>query len=283
MGKAFVGFLVGVALTSGVFALILGTSGPLSPEGMRSESPSPARGSIETGADASSSLITAEEVRGSESFAGESAVLDRSPDYIEIARGLTVEELSDLLRNLTLDEVEELRSRGREGRRVMTLAEAEIDRRRNVEELANTEPPTFPITLPPEFNAWLAENPSSMHEDLQREPIDPAWSPQAEGELYDYFADHPDVLATYGSPTINCRTTGCEIAFVAYGIDNSERARAPNAFTADGYTSTDFARANTSFFERPWAAEQIELSSPSVNTRDGATTILWHLYRRTRE
>jgi hypothetical protein len=162
--------------------------------------------------------------------------------------------------------------------------DAITDRSDQAEELAYEEPPLYPITLPSEFTSWLLEEPRTAHEYVQRDAFDPDWAPAAESEIYRFISEQPEITATHGSPIINCRTASCEIAFVAYGIDNSVRASSPDASTtADGYTSMDFARAMSGFWERDGVAELFGSPAPFarafVKTEDGVTTILWYPVR----
>lgn len=183
------------------------------------------------------------------------------------------------LRDLTREQLEAMVS---DGKRSVELAEEELERRQRIERWANAPPVTFPIVLAPEFG-WLADDPRDFHEGLQREPIDPAWSPRVEALLQSFFARR-EITERYGPPTINCRRTGCEIAFVAYGIDNSGRVTAAAAragTTPDFFTDEDFRRTTLEFVDQPWAAEEFlyRYFAPNIESVNDATTFLVFLPR----
>lgn len=54
-----------------------------------------------------------------------------------------------------------------------------------------------------------------MHELFVREPREESWAPLMEGRWNTAFAGNPELLA-YGTPTVHCRTTRCEIQLVTY-------------------------------------------------------------------
>jgi len=183
------------------------------------------------------------------------------------------------LRDLTREQLEAMVI---DGKRSADLAEKELERRQRSERWANEPPATFPFVLPPEFG-WLADDPLDYHEGLQREPIDPAWSPMVEAQLRSYFAERREITERYGNPTINCRRSGCEIAFVAYGIDNSGRVTADAAragTTPDFFTDEDFRIATADFADQPWTREFLNrYFAPYIETVNGATTFLVFLAR----
>ena len=121
------------------------------------------------------------------------------------------------------------------------------------------------------------------HEQLQREPMDPTWSLPMEANLRDFISAQPERLGQYGSPTINCRSSACEITFVAYGIDTAARAAEQgNANMApDIALQGDFFYSGMALGEEPWAAGQLQANpiSPAISVDDGIATVIWRLYR----
>jgi hypothetical protein len=88
------------------------------------------------------------------------------------------------------------------------------------------------------------------HELIQREPVDPVWSAATELQIQTYLAERPEITSKYGFPTVNCRTTRCEVAFVAYGIDDEDRVASQQGLTPE--------------------------FNVQVNRQNGVATILWH-------
>jgi hypothetical protein len=135
-----------------------------------------------------------------------------------------------------------------------------------------------PIELPPEFNYLLTEDPSRIHEQIQREPVDPLWSYQMEANLRSFYSSHPQIAGKYGFPTINCRTDWCELAFVAYGMN---RSREPSEQGAPPMRLiSEFLSENTELSEQPWGDQLNSERFPSVRTEPGGTLFLWHLSRK---
>lgn len=163
MRKAIVGFLVGVALTGLAFVLTIEQFERRPAKIIRSGSVRPATDPNETVQEARSSYESVRDDGRKEEAPEPPPPSEGAANYMEIARGLTRDELRDFLSSLTLEQVQELRSQTREAARLMTLADAEIERRSRVETLADEGPATFPITLPPEFNSWLSEEPDPAH------------------------------------------------------------------------------------------------------------------------
>ena len=202
-------------------------------------------------------------------------------------------EAVDLLRGWSDEELLALQERSRlnaepsqemkEAVRVNMLLSSELRRREKIDTWARERPPELPIQLPPEMSQHL-QIPSviDLHERLQRQPVDPEWSIAMEANLRSYFAS-AELLGTYGTPTINCRTTACEVAFVAYGLEAKAQAAQRNA--ANGSTlslilESEFRDATSDFREQPWASQFIPTApTGSFRSQNGTTTILWHLYR----
>lgn len=161
-----------------------------------------------------------------------------------------------------------------EAERLRNLVRSELARRESVANWADARPPDTPIELLPEFS-YLSEFPDGQHELLQREPVDSSWSPQMEARLQGFFASRPEITATFGFPTINCRTSACEIAFVAYGVDDTRRDGGFDEPLAAG----EFRRqAVMELDEQPWA-DRLSVQSTSYRFQAGAATFLWYLRR----
>lgn len=139
--------------------------------------------------------------------------------------------------------------------------------------LTGSDPPALPITLPPQFD-YLQEDTMPWHESLQRQPVDPNWSAQAETELNAYIAANPEITDKYGIPTIHCRMTGCLAAFVSFDPALAEAGGLLGA-------SLIFREDNQEFFEGSWAqqfSDQVGVVSDSHRV-GGVTTIYWMLAR----
>lgn len=150
------------------------------------------------------------------------------------------------------------------------LFEWERRRRERVEKWASVPPPSNPIFLPPELY-WVADEALDSFESMQREPDDPNWSSVTETQFATFFASNPDLLATYGTPAVDCRTSGCTIAVVAYGVPE---------FSASGNGETlqvdeEFKSAISGLLDQEWI-EQLNTSigvPPSqIRSENGATT-----------
>lgn len=200
--------------------------------------------------------------------------LDGSPDAGPLTGASNID-------SLTRDELALL---AEDSRNSMMAAQQELRRRERVERLANQPPPDYPIALPPEFH-WLAQNPNALHEITQSEDLDPTWSPIAEAQLRTFLNERPEILETYGSPTISCRTNYCEVAFVAYGLEGS---------LTEGASEQRFRDTFSDVYNQPWA-EQLGLGGSTASIfgsggenipiavdahiEDGVTTFLWYLHR----
>jgi hypothetical protein len=152
-------------------------------------------------------------------------------------------------------------------------------------------PPELPIVLPPEYD-YLAE-PSqrlNIHHTLEREPYDPDWAPAMESQIAQFLAENPEIAQTYGYPTITCRTTRCEAAFVAHGLDPNLGLGDELDYLEDlGLSDFEvrrigigehFAGLTSEFFETPGFEQFTTFNGyPSVQIRpeDGVTTLLWHM------
>ena len=175
-----------------------------------------------------------------------------------------------------LPNLSELSERVQEAKRELELAEAELER-------ALEGPPEIPISLPPEFD-WLSEEVSENHELIQRELVDPAWSAEARAHIENMFSDRPELFEQFGYPTIHCRTTRCEAAFVLYDVNDKDATAAASTegLTTEFFTALRFRTTIGQNASQP-LIDQFSPIGPDdldVNVEDGVTTILWHLSKR---
>ena len=93
--------------------------------------------------------------------------------------------------------------------------------------------PAVPLSFEPEFSQIL-KNPrkfttdiylAKMHTAMESEGRDLEWATATERQWRESYANNPEALR-YGSPTIECRSTYCEIRIVAYGVDEKELSKA---------------------------------------------------------
>lgn len=263
MWKLLVGLAAGSALTAAVFLLFypqidrefVATQNETSPQ-------SPADVADEA-FDEPVLQDTDLDVRDAGRDAQESTAITGAPRPI---RDLTEEQR----RNLSDDELEAM-IEATAGTSQYGRMLGERLRRERLEKFGNAPPPTRPITLPPEF-AWLKDNPDPFHEQLQREAIDPDWSFATEAQIATFLAENPEISSKYGQPTVTCRISGCELSFVAYGVDETVLqvmglATGQSVFWA--------------IMDYPWAGQFVNPQNTLFNSHtDGnVTTILWHLVR----
>ena len=265
MGKILLGLAAGIALTSLAFLVLDGEAGK---DPSRAEEIAPLR-SLPDGA----TQVVAES--NPQTSARDDA---EQPNQVEgsaasaAANSQTRDLTSDQLRNLTLEELQALGkaefSRVTAENYLLAMGiQGELLRRQNIEEWSKEPPPTQPIMLPSEF-AWLTENPDSAHERLQREAIDPDWSFATEAQIVTFLAEHPEIRQKYGQPTVTCRTSGCELAFVAYGVNETVFQIMEGGM---------FHSVN----DQPWADQFWNPGDNWFNahTEGDVTTILWHLIK----
>lgn len=109
-------------------------------------------------------------------------------------------------------------------------------------------PPDLPIHLPREFE-WLRG--VDTFRRFERRPVDPVWSPQAEIQLSNYFAQHHEFVSVYGTPTIQCRATVCMALFTAHEfLDHARNYPDPRLATSSIFQA-DFK----GFFDDPVAKQ----------------------------
>ena len=261
MRQSSLGFIAGVVLTSLAFILFDDTAETAN-TGRVAQADSPAYRNLR----ADSPEIAAREIDSDQSAPELEA--DVTSLVIEVAEPPTLEEL---------------KSRQAETFEAYNDAVTEYRKALAIDRWGSAPPPAQPIPLPSEFD-YLAQSPSEYHELIQREPLDPIWSANTEAQIHNYFADRPEITAKYGLPTVTCRSTRCEVAFVAYGVDDTDRA-AQGGLAPEFVTGLAFRNDNADVHSEPWAeqfgyvpdAENPRILIAELNTQDGVTTILWHL------
>jgi hypothetical protein len=284
MGKLLLAFAAGMAVTSLAFQLFDRAPSEFSverSEGVQSRSPlSPSLN--RDGISLSERPVTLEAEPMSVSSGKNFSRLGLPEELTQFGRGLTGPAAPpDLLSTWTDEELRALYRRADEmanpasqmyqARFVRGLAEKELRNRRISTQELDGPPADFPIALPPEFG-FLSEESNPYHTMLERDEIDPNWSRQMDVQLHSFFASHPENIAAYGFPTVNCRTMGCEVAFASYAL-NAEQAE---------LKVEQFPDAVSGIFSQPWAATLTRQSTPSPDARygdDGAQTFLWYIWR----
>lgn len=291
MGKLLLAFFTGVALAS--FAFFVFEEKPV----MRS---------VERPSEAALSTSTANRdlPPPSEGPAATSEVVPEALPTPPVARdaglpedlsrlvrsGYAREDMLEKLSSWTIEDLRALERRAREAaapsqemreaESLMGLVRAELGRRRQVATWADAPKPSLSIDLPPEFS-WLSQDPSPFHELLQREPVDSTWSVQMETNLRNFFASRPQITGVYGFPTINCRTSGCELAFATYGIDSATRSLEQGVNEARANLLDEFRRATQGLHGQPWATQFSRGTEDRIlRVHRGATTFLWHVPRK---
>jgi hypothetical protein len=122
---------------------------------------------------------------------------------------------------------------------------------------------------------------------IQREAVDdPVWSAATELQISTYLADRPEITSLYGFPTVNCRATRCEAAFVAYGLEDEGRAAASQGLSPESLVALRFRTLNTEVYEQAWGEQFGYVPNRSendpgiinvqVNIQNDVTTLLWH-------
>lgn len=136
----------------------------------------------------------------------------------------------------------------------------------------NNEPggAAVPIPTPPEFASipsdkkyWHHETWRRLHSRLEREPIDPVWSPPAEAALNSAFNESQEITR-HGTPTITCRTETCEVQMLAYGAPDVDEGEWHRRF---GVVLKPF-----------WS--DFNLDDFSVAHESGATAMILHLSKK---
>jgi hypothetical protein len=294
MGKATAGFAAGVALTCFVFFAFYGLAPPSSEQprdvaSIASSATDPVR-DISPSSQPSTAVDEARSALSSASVASGTGLPEDLTQFA-MQNDFSGEDARDLLRDWTNQELRAMEQRTQsiaarsqeilEAERVLALVGGELRRRERIAGWEAEPPPDRPIQLAPEFSSLL-ENPiaNDRHERIQREPIDSTWSYPMEANLQKFFTSRSQISSTFGTPTISCRTSACEVAFVAYGIDAAARAAnrgTPNAIP-ELVVGTDFREATEDFLDQPWADEFFP-DTPSVSIQDDVAAIIWHLYR----
>jgi hypothetical protein len=292
MGKAFLGFLVGTALASLAFVLLDKDPTTRSPEAATSvaslsrSAPDTIPGIVP----ANESPNASERLPATRSSLAVAEAAHLPEELTQFVRGdVTRVARRELLSDWSDEELRDLIQRAEanmeptqqmvEAGGVRNLATSELRDRELLARWADEGPPESPIRLPPEFS-YLSD-PDTIdhnHESHQRDPVDPGWSRQMEAQIQGFFVSRPEITATYGYPTITCRTLACEIAFVAYGIGSAEPEpeRSWNTHLA-------FWRASEELYQQPWSAQlNRNAGFPEPRFHDnGAVTFLWRIPRVT--
>ena len=207
--------------------------------------------------------------------------------------GFLGEEVREMLSDWSDEELQVLEDRSRsiaersqemlEAERVMNMVGVELQRREQIANWANEPPPSRPINLLPEFDSLLeSSGVRNKHELFQREPFDPDWSPFMEASIQDFFASNPQASSTFSLMSINCRTSACELSFVAYNTGAASRAaeRGTSIVLPGQIVLSDFRQATSEVSEQPWAGQfELDRSHPSILVQDDVATIIWQLYR----
>jgi hypothetical protein len=297
MSKVILGFVAGMAFTSLAFVMFDASSPPslkqigdfrniippASEEGQRDPQ------SSQTPSIADNAQIS----RLSESDASDAGLPEDLTRFALRDGGYLGAELRELLSDWTDVELRALEDRSRsiaersqemlEAERVMNMVGVELQRREQIASWANEPPPNRPINLPPEFDSLLESfGVRNKHELLQRESSDPDWSPLMETSLWDFFASNPQISTAFSLTSITCRTSACELSFVAYNTDAASRAaeRGTSIVLPGQIVGSDFRQATSQIFEQPWAGQfQLDTSRPSISLQGDVATIIWQLNR----
>jgi hypothetical protein len=257
MGKTFLGFVVGVALTSLAFVL-LGSA----PES--TESPSV------VAEEARSDAVLTPQVDNSQSDDSvlSAAAEPQVEEKVSVARDFlgTIPSAEDLLASVS----DELSGEVDTSRLQEQLLEAYL---RAGTELADTllaaRPVLLPSPLPHEF-AWVSERPNAdfFHESFQREDRDEPWASAAESELLRHISGQFELTQKYGYPTVECHTTRCIVKFLGYGVDEDP-----------GVATRDLGAATREYQESSelvgCVTKPLELCVSAAHSEGGVTTIYW--------
>ena len=75
------------------------------------------------------------------------------------------------------------------------------------------------VVLPVEIRSLLEgdDSLSVILDQFEWQSIDPVWGPTTEGQILTLFSQSVEVMRQFGTPTVNCRSTMCEIHAVANG------------------------------------------------------------------
>jgi len=292
MGRAFLGFIVGIALASLAFLLLDSEPTPQAQDPAVAVAPL-SQSAPNSSRDVSPANETPNASEGMPATRSSSTIAEGADLPEELRRffrgDVTRVARRELLSDWSDDELRDLIQRAEsmmeptqqmaEAESMRNLATSELRDRELLARWAEEGPPESPIRLPPEFG-YLSD-PNMMdhnHELLQRDPVDPGWSRQMEAQIQEFFVSRPEITATYGYPTITCRTSACEIAFVAYGIGGDE-------IDPDRGWDTHLAfwGASEEFYQQPWSGQlNSNVGFPEPRFQDnGAVTFLWHIPRIT--
>jgi hypothetical protein len=90
--------------------------------------------------------------------------------------------------------------------------------------ISSAKPGQGPLKLGPEFDGLFNEDStfSLVHIALENEVRDEKWAPIMEGRWTTAFAENTELLK-YGTPTVHCRATRCEIHLLANDAGSLDR------------------------------------------------------------
>lgn len=260
MGKAFLGFVVGVALTSLAFVR-LGSA----PES--TEFPSVV---ADTGTPVAVPTSQIDKSRSDISIrsAAEPEVEEAEPSAQDPLE--TIPSAQYLLASVTDELSGEVDSWRLQEQLLGAYLQAGT-------ELANTilaaRPVLLPSPLPIEFD-WVSENPNAdfFHESFQRELRDEPWASAAETELQRHISDQFEFTQKYGYPTVECHSTRCVVTFLGYRVneDPSVATRELSAATREYQESSELVGC---------VIKPFELCALAAHSEGGVTTIYWGIRR----
>lgn len=98
--------------------------------------------------------------------------------------------------------------------------------------------PSAALNLPSAVNPLEGDGVAPPRKEIEREPIDPLWAPTTEAQFYSFYSERPEIYEEYGTPTVYCRTTLCEIQVVT---------------SRD--SSGNWLNANAPLFDQDWASQ----------------------------
>jgi hypothetical protein len=126
--------------------------------------------------------------------------------------------------------------------------------------------PPMRVALPVEIQSLLEgnENLSVILDQFESQPIDPIWAPTTETQILILFSKSVGVLRQFGTPTVNCRSTMCEIHAVA-----------------NGSAVTDWRLPMMLVMRAPWAADLSIAGLAGANHETEGSTLFFVRRRNT--
>lgn len=148
-------------------------------------------------------------------------------------------------------------------RQLIDDAQAELIELYKSSAVAELGPVITPLPLPQEFD-WLGVN--LFRERMQREPIDPLWAGSSEARLWDYIGSQSQLTQAYGTPTIRCHSTRCQLTWMSYASDKTKAE-----------ALSDFSALRDEIEVRLPGVFDCPLCPVELNVQDGVTTVVWGL------